>query len=194
MTGKLQIVDHDTAWTKRFEQEQARLRDACGDLLEAIEHIGSTAVPGLPAKPVIDLLATVREMALLSTLHEGSHTRVDGRGIPPEGNARHVALVEAITGLGYEYLGEYGIRRRLYFRKGPSGDDPGFHLHVVRQGTRLQREHLLFRDYLRVHSDVAEHYGRHKRELAKRYGEDRKAYTDAKAAFIAQVLRAAGSR
>jgi GrpB-like predicted nucleotidyltransferase (UPF0157 family) len=194
MSGKLEIVDHDTSWAELFEREGARIRDACGELLESIEHIGSTAVPGLPAKPVIDLLATVREMALLSTLHEGSHTRVDGRGIPPEGNARHVALVEGLVALGYEYLGEHGIRRRLYFRKPPTGDEPGYHVHVVRAGSKLHREHLLFRDYLRAHPDVAEQYGGHKRELARRFKDDRKGYTRAKAAFIAQVLRAAGSR
>lgn len=153
------VVPYDPQWRERFVQEAAALRDIFGDLLVALHHIGSTSVPGLPAKPIIDMLPVVWDI-----------TRVDAR------NA-------AMMALGYEPMGEFGILGRRYFRKG--GDHRTHQLHVFQYDNREAIDrHLAFRDYLRAHQDDAERYGALKVELARRHPTDIIAYMEGKDPFI----------
>lgn len=159
------VVDYDPDWPALFAEEAALIRTACGGGLEAIEHIGSTAVPGLAAKPIIDIMAGVRHIAAAA------------------------GLIAAMESLGYESLGPYGIEGRLYFRR---GEPRSHHVHMVEMGSDFWRRHLMFRDHLRAHADAAAAYALLKRRLADRFGADREAYTNAKTPFIEASLRVAG--
>jgi GrpB-like predicted nucleotidyltransferase (UPF0157 family) len=159
----IEIVEYDPAWPARFEAERERLLP----LLPGadIHHIGSTAVPGLPAKPVIDLIALVEDV-----------------------DAPIAALIEEG---GYQYPEAFNAtlsRRRWLCR--PTAAHRTHHLHLVDDQTDLDR-HLRFRDRLRASATVADEYTRLKRELAGRFGNDREAYSEAKSAFIRRVETAA---
>ena len=158
-------MPHSELWHQLFVVEEARLRDAAGAHLVAIEHVGSTSICGLSAKPIIDIAGAVQEIA-----------DVEKCTVP----------IEAI---GYQYRGENGLPGRHYFVR---GEPRTHHLHVVELRSDFWRSHLLFRDYLRQHSEVAEAYDKLKRQLAQQYKENREAYTEGKAAFIENVLRMAG--
>lgn len=163
--GIVKLAPHTELWHQLFAEEEARLREAIGEHVVAIEHIGSTAICGLPAKPIIDIAAAVREA-------------VDAQ-----------ACVRLLENIGYEYRGESGIAGRYYFVK---GEPRTHHLHMVESGSDFWRDHLLFRDYLRRHREVAEKYERLKRDLAIKYEKDRGAYTEGKSRFIEEVLKRAG--
>jgi len=158
------IVDYDPAWPAAFERERDLLRWVLGDLLLEVEHIGSTAVPGLDAKPIIDIMAAV------------------GRLDDAE------AAASLLERLGYEYAPELNaaIPERRFFRKRASGRRT-HHLHIVEPNCDFWRRHLLFRDYLRAHPAAARCYARLKRELAGRCGDDLHRYTDAKTPFIREI-------
>ena len=162
--GTVKLVPHDEVWHRLFAREAEHLRAALGGLAAAVEHVGSTAVCGISAKPVLDIAAAVREIA---------------------DAAECVAPLEA---LGYEYRGEHGIPGRHYFTR---GEPRTHHLHLVELGGAFWRDHLLFRDHLRRHPHVAKGYEDLKKRLAGEYPEDRGAYTEGKAAFIRNVLEAA---
>jgi GrpB-like predicted nucleotidyltransferase (UPF0157 family) len=154
------VVEYDSAWPGLYEKESACIRAALGDAVVAVEHIGSTAVPGLAAKPVLDVLAGLQTLDL---------TR---------------AQIEAMASLGYEYLGEYGIPGRLFFRK---GRPRSHHVHAVLHGSDLWERHLAFRDYLRAHPDEAGSYAAFKRRLAVEVAGDRERYTAGKEAVTAAI-------
>lgn len=160
------ISDYDPAWPEEFRREAAAIARILGDNLTAIHHIGSTAVPGLAAKPIIDIMPVVRSLGA-----------VDG--------AR-----AALESLGYEYLGEFGIPGRRYMRKG--GDERTHQVHVFAQGDTVNiTRHLAFRDFLRAHPDVCAEYAALKRELAARYPYDIDAYCEGKDAFVRRFEAAA---
>lgn len=162
------VADYDPRWPLAFAEEAARIREACGgDALAAIEHIGSTAVPGLAAKPIIDIMPGVLDIG------------------------RAERLIPAMQSLGYESLGAYGIERRLYFRR---GEPRSHHVHMVELGGEFWRRHLLFRDHLRANPAQAAEYARLKRELASRFGVDREGYTAAKTGFIERCLARGGEK
>jgi GrpB-like predicted nucleotidyltransferase (UPF0157 family) len=163
--GTVKLAPHTELWHQLFAEEEARLREAVGEHVVAIEHVGSTSICGLSAKPIIDVAAGVREAA----------------------DAER--CVRPLESIGYEYRGESGIAGRYYFVK---GEPRTHHLHMAELGGGLWRGHLLFRDYLRGHREVAEEYERLKRELAIKYGRDRGAYTEGKSIFIEEVLKRAG--
>jgi NAD-dependent deacetylase len=156
------VVEYDPRWPRAFDEERAHVAEALGELAVAIEHVGSTAVPGLAAKPVIDLLVG------LATLE-----------LPPE-------RITAMEALGYEYRGEYGISGRLFFRRG--GLERTHHVHAVEHGGELWARHLAFRDYLRAHPDEATAYGEVKHSAlapsatAEGYDRAKQAYVEALAA------------
>ncbi len=160
----LVIVAYDPTWPEQYEAERARVEAALGDLVLAIHHIGSTAVPGLPAKPTIDILVELRTLDL------------------PEDR---VATMERF---GFEYRGEYGIPGRRYFSDGHSR-----HVHAFLADNPEVQRHLLFRDYLRAHPADAARYAALKRDLAERYKDDHAGYTEAKAPFIEAVIERAKS-
>jgi GrpB-like predicted nucleotidyltransferase (UPF0157 family)/predicted RNA-binding protein associated with RNAse of E/G family len=164
------IVDYDPTWPAIYEREKALILRAVGDVILAIEHVGSTAVQGLGAKPTIDIMV-------------GLNRLTDA-----------VNCIEPLKRIGYEYQPEHeaSIPERRFFRKGPS-DVPNqhFHLHMVERTSDFWKSHLLFRDYLRTHPQVAQQYYRLKKALASEYGLDREAYTEAKTSFIESVLNEA---
>jgi GrpB-like predicted nucleotidyltransferase (UPF0157 family) len=160
------VVAYDPRWPQLFEQERRRVADALGDAVVEQEHIGSTAVPGLAAKPIVDILAGLRTLEL-----------------PAD-------AIEAMEKLGYEFLGEYGIAGRLFFRK---GRPRSHHVHAVLLGSDLWERHLAFRDYLRVHSAEADAYAQFKLKLVRDVGGDRDRYVDGKDAFAAILERRARS-
>jgi GrpB-like predicted nucleotidyltransferase (UPF0157 family) len=155
----VKVVEYDPAWPELYERERDLIGGSLGDLVAAIEHVGSTAVPGLGAKPIIDMMIGLRGL-------------VDGE-----------ACVGPLEELGYEYKGEFGIPGRLYFRKIVEGKRR-YQIHMVEAGSDFWERHLLFRDYLRGHPDEAVDYYELKVRLAAEFGTDREGYTEAKTEFI----------
>ena len=160
--GPIRISDYDPRWPAMFEEERARLCGALGSLVVVVEHMGSTAVPGLPAKPIIDLLVGVRSLE----------------------EARRVSI-EPLRTLGYTYIPEYEswLPGELFFRKGVPGPWT-HHAHVTEPATSRWETVLLFRDYLRAHPEAARAYATLKRDLAAAFGDDIARYRDAKHAFV----------
>lgn len=155
----VELRDHDPAWKEEFRRERERLISALGTDIRRIDHVGSTAVPGLKAKPVIDILASVE--------------RLD-----PELFASRLAV------LGYVHV-PIGEEERLFFRKGMPRTH---HLHLVLEGGEEFRRHILFRDRLIAHSEEARRYAVLKEELAERFRNDREAYIRGKEDFISEIL------
>lgn len=153
------VVDYDSAWPELFETFAGPLRRATG---ARVEHIGSTSVPGIAAKPVIDIDVVV----------------------PSPGAVQHA--IEQLRALGYTYQGDKGIPGREAFLW-PVGAT-SHHVYVVVEGNDSHRAHVAFRDYLRAHDDVAAEYGALKRGLAAKHGDDRLGYTEAKTEFVTRVL------
>lgn len=162
----LVIVPHDPRWAAAFEGEAAQLRPIFGNELLALHHIGSTAVPGLAAKPILDLMPVVRDI-----------TQVD-------------SLNEALAGLGYQARGENGIPDRRYFTRGEDAHRT-HHMHCYGPDSPEVSRHLDFRDYLRAHPATAEEYGRLKAVLAQQFPNDITAYVAGKAGFILETLHQA---
>ncbi len=163
----VEIAEYDPGWPRRFEAEAERLRDAlAGCEVRAIEHFGSTAVPGLAAKPVIDMLLSVPGLAEAREVFPGR-----------------------LAPLGYVFWADNPATDRLFFVRGmpPHGECRTHHLHVTEPDGAMW-EQLLFRDYLRAHPTEAASYAVHKRELAIQYSRDREAYTQAKAGFIETLM------
>lgn len=163
-TPAVRLVPYDSTWPMEFAAEADRIERACAGLEIRLEHVGSTSIPGLAAKPVIDILA-------------GRPSNVPGR-----------AYVAAFRQLGYEHKGAFGVPGRNYFRRGLPRTH---HVHLVRLTSDLWREPLLFRDYLREHPDIAREYETLKRELAAMYLHDKERYTDAKGPFVRSIVRRA---
>ena len=169
----VRIVDHDVTWPMRFAVEAAAIRAALGAAGEGflIEHIGSTAVPGMAAKPIVDLLV-----------------------IPPDGVWPRDGLVATLESLGYKFWEDNPDQEHLFFVKGmpPFGSGRTHHVHV-RPKARAAAV-LAFRDHLRANRDVARAYEALKRDLAARHQVDREAYTRGKDAFVSDVLARMNAR
>jgi GrpB-like predicted nucleotidyltransferase (UPF0157 family) len=158
----VEIVPYDPSWPVRFEEEKKALRQTLAAwLVGPVEHIGSTAIPGLAAKPVIDIMARVATL-------DASRPAI-------------AALVE----LGYCYA-PYRADSEHWFCK-PSAAFRTHHLHLIPIGSPLWGESLAFRDYLRSHSQIAAEYQDLKRRLAVAHHFDREAYTEAKGPFVARI-------
>jgi len=155
----VELRDHDPSWKTLFQRERESLAQALGRSAVSIEHMGSTAVPGLRAKPVIDILVAVERVRLEE-------------------------VEERLAELGYVHV-PIGDPERLFFRKGMPRTH---HLHVVRFEGEEHRRHLLFRDRLIAHPEEAAEYQRLKEDLAIRFREDRQAYSDGKDLFIRTIL------
>ena len=166
---KVVIVEYNSNWKLLFEQEAKLIRDVLEEnLVTRIEHFGSTAIPGLAAKPIIDLLVGVRSLA----------------------EAKRDA-VTPLKYLGYAYWSDNPDPQRMFFVKGlPPNSPRTHHIHMVEPDSILW-ERLLFRDYLREHPDAAATYEQLKRNLAQRFSSDREAYTQGKAEYIKLVMQKA---
>ncbi|MCD2138086.1 GrpB family protein [Salinicoccus halitifaciens] len=161
----IRVVDYDTQWPLMFEEEKEKFEQIFGDELTAVHHIGSTSVPGLKAKPVIDIMPVVKSIDAVDSCND------------------------ALQDIGYEALGEYGIPGRRYFRKG--GDDRTRNIHFFEAGSDHIKRHLSFRDYLRNHEEVCKQYGDLKSQLADRFPHDIGGYMEGKDKFIKETERIA---
>ena len=163
LAGKIVVVPYDPTWPVQFEHERARLKDLP---FLAIEHFGSTAIPGLQAKPIIDILAKVAALPMAKE------------------------KLRLLADLGYA-IGESGMRNRLYLRKELAADQPALHLHILAESDWDLAHERLMRDHLLARPDQARAYGALKDRLAIEFRDDREAYTRAKTEFIQKIVDAA---
>ncbi|MDO9121073.1 MAG: GrpB family protein [Anaerolineaceae bacterium] len=158
------IESYCSEWPEQFTQEAKLIQCVIGNYITVIEHIGSTAVPGLAAKPIIDMLIGVKSLA------DSPH------------------FIAPLQQLGYVYVPEHEAelpeRRYLYKQK---DDEDTFHLHMVEPESEFFRRHIAFRDYLRSHPEAVAAYASLKLKLAREFGSDRSGYTDAKTEFIQSI-------
>ena len=165
----IQIVAYDPGWQTLFEAERGSLERVFHGEPAVVEHVGSTSVPGLGAKPIVDIMLGVERLSDVE------------------------ARIPQIEQLGYGYVPEYEdqLPERRYFRR-PRTPPRLFHLHAVEQSSDFWKRHLLFRDYLRVHPEVARKYYELKCTLAERHRFDPvDSYTEAKSDFIESVIDSA---
>ena len=158
----VRVVPYDPEWPAIFARQAVELRGALGIVALRIDHIGSTAIPQLAAKPIIDVQISVADFEPLA------------------------AYRDPLKRLGYVFRADNPDRTKRYFREPPGQHRT--HIHVRRAGSFGEQFALLFRDFLRVHADVAAAYAELKIKLAERYSEDSAAYTDAKGPFIWSVI------
>lgn len=162
VSSLIEIADYNPEWPEHFAAEKERLLTVAPDAV--IEHVGSTAVPGLGAKPIIDMMLGV--------------------------NVLDDVPIEGFQSLGYDHVTKYDHifpERRFFVQPW------AFHLHCVELTTGFWRRHMLFRDYLRDHPEHADAYFELKVRLAKEYADDRQAYNAAKTDFIQAAVRRAGA-
>ena len=164
---KVEVVPHDPRWRDAFEAEAKHVAAALGENVVAVHHVGSTAIPNIHAKPIVDLLVEVREIA-----------EVDGRS-------------SAMESLGYEVMGEYGIPGRRYFRKDNREGIRTHHIHAFEAGSEEAERHLAFRDYMIAHPAEAQRYSDLKRSLAEEHPQSPDGYMDGKDGFIKEMNRRA---
>ena len=165
--GIVRLIPYTKEWERLFQAEKPLLRAAVGKYVLDIQHVGSTSIPGMVAKPIIDIAIAVESF---------------------EGAA---VCIKPIKQLGYEYKGENGIPRRHYFTK---GDPRTHHVHINEIGGRNWKDQIIFRDYLTQYPEIAKEYAELKLALARRYPTDRQSYLDGKAPFIERVLQLAESQ
>jgi GrpB-like predicted nucleotidyltransferase (UPF0157 family) len=158
------IATYDPEWPRRFDEERVRLGSLADELDAEVHHIGSTAVPGLDAKPIIDLLFAIRDF----------------------GDADAVTAALGDAGYQHNHWADT-VERRLLFR----GDPMSHQIHLVAAASEAYRRQLAFRDWLRNHADEASAYAALKKELAARLGNDHRAYTKAKTEFVERCMRLA---
>jgi GrpB-like predicted nucleotidyltransferase (UPF0157 family) len=161
--GVVRLSPYTPEWRQLFEVEKAIIQTVVGAYILDIQHVGSTSIPGMPAKPIVDIGIAVANF---------EEARV---------------CIPLIEELGYEYKGEDSPHRH-YFVK---GDPRTFHIHMCEISSPVWQNLLFFRDYLSQHPDVAKEYAELKLQLAIKYPQDRAAYLDGKAPFIQQVLQIA---
>jgi GrpB-like predicted nucleotidyltransferase (UPF0157 family) len=157
----VRLHDYTPLWVELYREEEARIRAAVGDLIIDLQHVGSTAIPGIKAKPILDMMAGV------ARLEEALLCR---------------APLEAI---GYDYAAHAGITNDYVFGKGVARTHL---LHVVEYESAEWTAHLRFRDRLRNEPELAQEYERLKEELSRKFSDNRAEYTDAKSEFIRKVV------
>lgn len=161
--GSVQLAAYTSEWAALFEAERARLHHALHPHALDIQHIGSTAVPGLPAKPIIDIGIAVADESVVT------------------------ACVPELTALGYTYRGYRGSSQGHFFDLGPEHQLTHY-LHMLRHGDPGWWHYLRFRDYLRAHPLARDAYAQLKCDLAIQYAGDRAAYSAAKTTFVQDIL------
>lgn len=157
---KVEVVPPNPKWAEEFEVESKQIILVMGENIIAIHHIGSTSIPGIYAKPVIDFLIEVKDIC-----------KTDEQSA-------------AMVAIGYEAMGEYGLPGRRYFRKNSSPEIRTHNVHTYEVGSPEIARHLAFRDYMIAHPDAAWQYSELKRELARKYPQDIEGYMDGKDEFI----------
>lgn len=162
----VKLVDHDPAWAECFKQEKKLLLAVCAGRVLDIRHVGSTSIPGIPAKPVIDMIAAVRTLSDVET------------------------LARELNEIGYTHKGNGDVPGRRYFVKGPP-ENRTHHLNCCEPNSPFWRSHLAFRDYLASHPEAAAEYAGLKLRLAQQFPTDRLAYTNGKEEFVLSVTQRA---
>ncbi|HEX6678272.1 MAG TPA: GrpB family protein [Actinomycetes bacterium] len=163
--SRVEVVAYDPDWPELFAELGRQLRGALGEVALRIDHVGSTAVPGLAAKPIVDVQVSVASFEPLD------------------------AFKQPLERLGFVYRAGNTERTKRYFREPPGTRRT--HLHVRRAGSFSEQWALLFRDYLRAHPPAAAEYAAVKRRLAVEFRDDRHGYTEAKVPFVWRVIRQA---
>mgnify|MGYP006295032635 CR=1 FL=1 len=164
LRGTVTLAEHRPCWKVLYEETADALRSAIGDLVEDIQHVGSTAVPGLPAKPILDIALAV--------------------GPDPD----IAEMARRLTELGYIYRGDAGDAGGHLFVAERAPEVRTVHIHVVPEGGRQWRNYLQLRDVLRQSPEIRAQYAEFKRHLAAKHPEDRGAYTAGKMRFIDPLL------
>lgn len=169
MTEPIIVEDYNPDWIDRFLREKESLLGAIGHNIIDLEHIGSTSIFDLAAKPIIDILVGVK------TLDDAEK------------------CIPILEKMNYQYVPEFEdiLPERRYFRKPPQGEGRDIHLHMTILGSDFWDRQLLFRNYLRVHSNTRDDYSKLKKKLAKKHRTNREAYSNAKEEFILKILEKA---
>ena len=160
--GTVKLVPYNPIWETLFEMEKDTLLNTIGDYVSDIEHIGSTSVPGLKAKPIIDMVAAVEDLSV------------------------YTKLIDSLTKLGYEYMPERVFDDRVFFPKGPR-ENRTHHLSLVVENSAGWTEPIAFRDYLRNSPHKRQAYQTLKERLAEQFPNDRASYTKAKSIFFKNI-------
>jgi len=160
---RVEVVFYNPNWKEMYKEESGKVKNILSDIIIDIHHIGSTAITGIKAKPVIDILVEVKD---IEGVDQYNHKMKE---------------------LGYEVMGEYGIPKRRFFRKG--GDKRTHHIHIFQVGNEEIERHIKFKEYLIAHPDKAREYSRLKEELANKYTYDVDNYTNRKSNFIQEIDR-----
>lgn len=163
MSDPIIIEDYDPRWPQLFEMLRSRIAAVLDELALSIEHVGSTAVPGLAAKPIVDIDVLLKSSTDLPV------------------------VIRKLADVGYQHRGDLGVSGREAFRT--KSDDVHHHLYVCPPGGREYERHIAFRNYLRTHVADANAYALLKRELASRFVNDREAYNEAKSGFVQEILQ-----
>jgi GrpB-like predicted nucleotidyltransferase (UPF0157 family) len=164
--GVVKLSKYNPKWKTLFEEESALIFSAAENFIADIQHIGSTAIPEIVAKPIIDILAAINSLSNIAK------------------------IIDPLKALGFIYRGEQGIPDRHLFVKGEE-DYRTHHLHVVEKEHSEWTKHILFRDYLRKHPQEAQKYSKLKQVLLKKYELDREKYTTGKSEFIEEIIKKA---
>lgn len=164
---KVEVVPHNPQWREAFEVESQQISRVLGENYAIVHHIGSTAIPGIYAKPIIDFLVEVKDVV-----------KVDEQ-------------TPKMESLGYQAMGEYGIPGRRYFRKDNVLGIRTHHVHFFEVGSAEIERHLIFRDYAIAHPEEAQKYSDLKRDLAQKYPQDIEGYMDGKDGLIKTMERKA---
>jgi len=163
--GIVKLVSYNKSWPKHFEEEKEKLENVFGEFALSIEHVGSTAIPNIKAKPIIDIL-------------------IGGVGEPEE----VYGFLEKLKETGYEYSIKGSNKNKQMFAKGPESNRTHY-LHVTKLNSDTYKNDICFRDCLRGDREIALEYETLKVNLAKKYTNDRKSYTEGKEKFIESVLK-----
>lgn len=165
---RLGVVSYNPNWKDMYKEESGKIKNILNDIIIDIHHIGSTAIPGIKAKPVIDILVEVKN---IEEVDKYNHKMKE---------------------LGYEVMGEYGIPKRRFFRKGENNRT--HHIHIFQVGNEDIERHIDFKKYLIAHPDIGREYSKLKEKLVNKYTYDVEKYTNGKSDFIKEIDRKAKLR
>ena len=164
------IEPYNPSWPVFYVKEKSRILETIGEMVVDIDHIGSTAVPGLSAKPIIDIMAGLR------------------------GSSDAEVCLPLLGELGYDDVTPEPEEDDWFYCLGKGSHSIGYHLHLVKAGSQFQERHILFRDYLRTNQEDARRYQVLKERLAFEYRDMREEYTNAKTEFIEAIIKEAKIR
>ena len=162
---RVEVVSYNSNWKRMYKEESEKIKNILNDIIVDIHHIGSTAIPGIKAKPVIDILVEVKDIEAVDRYNN------------------------KMEELGYEVMGEYGIPKRRFFRKGENKRT--HHIHIFQVGNEEIERHINFKEYLIAHPDKAREYSKLKEKLANKYTYGAENYTNGKNDFIKEIDRKA---